>query len=193
MALNEQEAAARYEEATAAYGPALERLARAYEPNPDLRRDLLQEIHIALWRSLAAFDGRCSLRTWIYRVAHNTATSLVFRRRRPEATFVSLDDLATAPAHDPGGAQTGTVTGTGGWAGAVDVEADRQRALGRIFELIQTLSPLDRQVILLYLEDLDAAAIGEVTGLSPGNVATKVHRIKRILSQRFHEGASHGR
>jgi RNA polymerase sigma-70 factor (ECF subfamily) len=187
MALNEQEAAARYEEATAAYGPALERLARAYEPNPDLRRDLLQEIHIALWRSLAAFDGRCSLRTWMYRVAHNTATSQVFRRRRPEATFVSLDDLATTPAYDPGG------TGTGTWAGAVDVEADRQRALGRIFELIQTLSPLDRQVILLYLEDLDAAAIGEVTGLSPGNVATKVHRIKRILSQRFHEGASHGR
>jgi D-alanyl-D-alanine-carboxypeptidase/D-alanyl-D-alanine-endopeptidase len=69
MALSEQEAAARYEEATATYGPALERLARAYEPNPELRRDLLQEIHIALWRSLASFDGRCSLRTWIYRVA----------------------------------------------------------------------------------------------------------------------------
>jgi RNA polymerase sigma-70 factor (ECF subfamily) len=181
MALSEQEAAARYEEATATYGAALDRLARAYEPNPDLRRDLLQEIHLALWRSLAAFDGRCSLRTWIYRVAHNTATSQVFRRRRPGPAFVSLDQLATTAADDAGG------------AGAVDVETDRQRALGRIFELIQALSPLDRQVILLYLEDLDAAAIGEVTGLSPGNVATKVHRIKKILSQRFHEGESHGR
>ena len=56
MALTEQEAAARYEEAIAAYGGALERLTRAYEPDPELRRDLLQEIHIALWRSLAAFE-----------------------------------------------------------------------------------------------------------------------------------------
>jgi RNA polymerase sigma-70 factor (ECF subfamily) len=184
MALSEEEVAARYAQATAAYGTALERLAAAYEPNPELRRDLLQEIHIALWRSLAAFDGRCSLRTWIYRVAHNTATSQVFRRR-PKTPgpprFVSLDELATTAAPEHYG-------GT-----AVDIEADRQRALARMFTLIQTLAPLDRQVILLYLEDLDAAAIGEVTGLSPGNVATKVHRIKKILSQRFHEGARHGR
>jgi RNA polymerase sigma-70 factor, ECF subfamily len=181
MALNEQEAAARYEEATATYGPALERLARAYEPNPELRRDLLQEIHIALWRSLASFDGRCSLRTWIYRVAHNTATSQVFRRRPKTPAFVSLDELATAPVREHDASD------------ALDVEADRQRALSRIFTLIQSLSPLDRQVILLYLEDLDAAAIGEVTGLSPRNVATKVHRIKKILTERFHEGARHGR
>jgi RNA polymerase sigma-70 factor (ECF subfamily) len=184
MALSEQEAAARYEEATALYGAALERLAGAYEPDAELRRDLLQDIHIALWRSLASFDGRCSLRTWIYRVAHNTATSQVFRRRpkTPDAPrFVSLDALATTAAHGHDGAN------------AVDVEADRQRALARMFTLIQTLAPLDRQVILLYLEDLDAAAISEVTGLSTGNVATKVHRIKKILSQRFHEGARHGR
>lgn len=184
MALSDQEAAARYEEAIAAYGGALERLTGAYEPDPDLRRDLLQEIHIALWRSLAAFDGRCSLRTWVYRVAHNTATSQVFRRRPRTADaprFVSLDELATTPTREYGTAE------------AVDVETDRQRALARIFELIQALTPLDRQVILLYLEDLDAAAIGDVTGLSPGNVATKVHRIKKILTYRFNEGVRHGR
>lgn len=182
MALTDQQAATRYEEAIAAYGGALERLTRAYEPDPERRRDLLQEIHIALWRSLASFDGRCSLRTWVYRVAHNTATSQVFRRRARTGTadaprFVSLDELATT-------------------AEAVDIEAeaDRQRALARIFELIQALTPLDRQVILLYLEDFDAASIGEVTGLSAGNVATKVHRIKKVLSHRFNEeGVRHGR
>ena len=44
----------------AEYGGALERLARAYERDADKRRDLLQEIHVALWRSLARFDGRVS-------------------------------------------------------------------------------------------------------------------------------------
>ena len=54
--------------------------------------------------------------------------------------------------------------------------------------LIYTLKPADRQVILMYLEGLDAASIGEITGMSSGNVATKVHRIKQVLARRFHEG-----
>ena len=170
-----KDAADRYDEAMSEYGAALQRLAKAYEADPDRRRDLLQEIHIALWRSLAGFDGRCSLRTWVYRVAHNTATSQVIRRRAHEPKFVSLDDVA-AMADDVN----------------KEVEVDQQRVMERILQLIHTLASLDRQVILLYLEGLDAATIGEVTGLSSIHVATKVHRIKKILSQRFHQGARHG-
>ncbi len=66
-------------EAAAEFGPALDRLARGYEADADLRRDLRQDIHTELWRSLARFDGRCSLRTWVYRVAHNTAASHVLK------------------------------------------------------------------------------------------------------------------
>ena len=55
--------------------------------------------------------------------------------------------------------------------------------------MIHQLDPLDRQIIVAYLEDMDAAAIGEMTGLSPGAVATKVYRIKSILARRFQQGA----
>jgi RNA polymerase sigma-70 factor (ECF subfamily) len=54
--------------------------------------------------------------------------------------------------------------------------------------LIQGLKPADRQVVLLYLEDLDAAAIGEITGLSPGAIAVKIHRAKALLARRFNQG-----
>ena len=54
--------------------------------------------------------------------------------------------------------------------------------------LIQGPEPFDRQVILLYLEGLDAASIGDITGISAGNVATKVHRVKKVLAQRFQKG-----
>jgi RNA polymerase sigma-70 factor (ECF subfamily) len=175
MAGTGKEAADLYAEAAATYGAALARLARAYEPDPDRRRDLLQEIHIALWRSLGCFDGRCSLRTWVYRVAHNTATSQVVRRRAHAPTLVSLDEVASLPGD-----------------GLDQVATDQQRTMERILRLIHTLAPLDRQVILLYLEDMDAAAIGDITGLSSSNVATKVHRIKKILSRRFHEGGRDG-
>jgi RNA polymerase sigma-70 factor (ECF subfamily) len=163
----------RYREAAAAYGAAVERLARAYEADPDLRRDLLQEIHLALWRSFAGWDARCSLRTWVYRVAHNAATSHVLRQRRMNShVLVSLEELEHVP--DPSAPDAG-----------------RQQALGRLLTLVQTLKPLDRQVILSYLEGMDAVEIGEITGLGPGNVATKIHRIKNILTRAFHQGGRH--
>ena len=68
---------------------------------------------------------------------------------------------------------------------------DQAQILDRLYDLIQRLNPLDRQVILLYLEGVDAASIGEVTGISSGYVATKIHRIKSILADRFHNGGNH--
>jgi len=160
-----------YQQAADIYGPALERLARSYEADPDIRRDLLQEIHIGLWRTIEAFDGRCSLRTWVYRVAHNIAASHVMRQRRHSSrTLVGLEELENLP--DDHGASN----------------PERHQALERLTALIRQLEPLDRQVILSYLEGMDAASIGEITGLSPGNVATKIHRIKAILARRFQEG-----
>src|SRR5215510_15925398 len=82
-----------YEQAVAMCRAALERLARAYEPDPDKRRDLLQEIHVALWLSLEKYEGRCSLKTWVFRVAHNTATSVVIRRKTRAPAFVGLDEV----------------------------------------------------------------------------------------------------
>jgi RNA polymerase sigma-70 factor (ECF subfamily) len=164
-----------YAEAADAFGAALERLTRAYERDPDKRRDLLQEIHVALWRSLARFDGRCSLRTWVYRVAHNTAISKVLRPRTNTPAIVALDESSQSIAPDDGEEQA----------------LDRRRAVERLHDLVQQLRPLDRQVMLLYLEQLDTPSIAEITGLSAANVATKVRRIKQLLIQRFHE-KTHG-
>ena len=166
----------RYADAVSQFGPALERLARAYERDQDRRRDLLQEIHVALWRSLARFDGRCSLRTWVYRVAHNTATSKVLRPQSNAPSIVTLDDSLESL----------------GEGGSEDQLLDRRRALERLHGLIQRLRQLERQVMLLYLEQLDAASIAEITGFSAANVATKVRRIEQILIQQFHAGKNDG-
>lgn len=161
-----------YQDAVKTYGGALERLARAYEADPEIRRDLLQDVHVALWRSFEGFDGRCSIRTWIYRVAHNVGASHVMRQRRTRSeALVGLEELENLPD-----------------AASGQPAADRSQALDRLLHLIQRLKPLDRHVILSYLEGLDAASIGEITGLSPGNVATKIHRIKAVLARQFQQG-----
>ena len=164
----------RYEAAAGKYGPAIERIARAYEADAHERRDLVQDIHIALWRSFAGFDGRCSIGTWTWRVAHNAAASHAGRRRRPRAQhFATLEDLEGAdPGQDP------------------EAAAGERQVLDRLNALIQALGPPDRQVMLLYLEDLSAAEIAEVTGLSAGAVATKIHRLKALLARRFHQGGA---
>src|SRR5689334_10536777 len=88
----------RYKAAAAQFGAALQRLARASEANPERRRDLLQDMHVALWRSFAAFDDRCAVSTWVYRVAHNVAASHVDSERRNRAPLVSLDEVGDLPA-----------------------------------------------------------------------------------------------
>lgn len=159
-----------YEKAAAQFGGAVSRLASAYDADPDRRADLCQEIHIALWRSFAGFNGRCSLRTWVYRVAHNVAASHVLGDRRVRSRgLVSLDALDAEPID-------------------VSPDVDHKLALDRMLELIRRLKPLDRQVISLYLEGEDANTIGEITGLSSGNIAVKVHRIKALLSRQFAQG-----
>ena len=158
-----------FDQAVAQYASALQRLTHAYEPVADKRADLLQEIYLALWQSLRAFDGRCALGTWVYRVAHNTATSMCVRRR-DRLELMALADIAVA-------------------AEAPDLPRaiDHGRARERLLVLIHRLKPIDRQVVLLYLEDLDAAAIGEIVGLTAGNVSTKIHRLKKVLAEQFHE------
>jgi RNA polymerase sigma-70 factor (ECF subfamily) len=167
-----------YEEALDQFGPALERLARAYEADREKRRDLSQDIHFQLWRSFQNYDSRCSLRTWVYRVAHHVAVSHIVRERRTFLKLVSLEELDLLP--DKADEQSA---------------ANRRLDLNRLSELIQRLKPLDRQVIVSYLEGMDAASTGEITGLSPANVAMRIHRIKNILAKQFHqplhEGASH--
>ena len=63
--------------------------------------------------------------------------------------------------------------------------AGERSLLDRLTALLQRLKPADRQVMLLYLEDLGAAEIGEVTGLSAGAVAVRIHRIKALLARQF--------
>jgi RNA polymerase sigma-70 factor (ECF subfamily) len=163
---------ARYADAAVQWGAALQRIARAYEADPERRRDLLQDMHVTLWKSFAAFDGRCSVKTWVYRVASNVAASHVVRERRDRLQLVTLDTIEQLPD-----------------GGNMGERIEEEAALARLYALIHRLKAPDRQVMTLYLEGLSADAIGEVTGLSPGAIATRVSRLKTLLTRLFHEAA----
>lgn len=156
-----------YAEAGAQFAPALARLARSVERDPDKARDLEQEMHCALWRSLARYNGACALKTWVYRVAHNVAADHVARSVRGPRR-VPLEDIEALPS--PGNIEAATAEAL---------------VLAQVGALIRRLPPADMQVIVLWLEGESAAAIAEITGLSPGAVNVRVHRIKALLASHF--------
>ena len=104
------------------------------------------------------------------------AASHLGRTRRTSARLVDLDVLE---------AEHGFVDG--------EAQANRQYSVSRLLELIHRLKPLDREIFILYIEGEQAAAIAEVTGLSPANIATKIYRIKTLLKRQSSEGATHAR
>lgn len=164
-----------YQQAAMDYGPDLARFTAGYERDPVLRRELLQEVHVALWQSFASYQAQCSLRTWAYRVAHNVGVTHIQRTmRRAERQSLAIEEIETHACERADIAHT-----------------ERRLDLERVLALVHRLAPLDRQVMLLYLEELDAASIAEVTGLSARNVATKVHRIKAVLAAQLSGGTQH--
>jgi len=147
------------------HGGALRRLCGGYERDEALRHDLEQEVLLNLWRSLPRFRGDASLRTWMYRVAHNTASRHV--RTALRHPMPATDEQAVA-RHASAGPDP-------------EAKVETSIARARLRACIGRLRPLDRQLILLYLEDLHQADIAEITGLSRANVSTRVGRIKAEL------------
>jgi RNA polymerase sigma factor (sigma-70 family) len=159
----------RYLAAAQQHGAMIQRLARGYEADADLRRDLVQEIHAALWRSFAIYEGQCSEKSWVHRIAHNVGvTHMMTGRRTRRTALVGLDEIEALPGSDD-----------------PEHNAGERSLTDRLLAAIHKLKPADRQVMLLYLEDLTAAEIGEVTGLSAANVSVRVHRIKALLAEPY--------
>ncbi len=169
-----QDAETLYRQAGERFAPALARLARAVERDAEKARDLEQEMHCALWTSLARFEGQCALKTWVYRVAHNVAADHVTNAVRGPKK-VPLEEIDALPS-----------------AGNPETDAAEALALAQVAELIRRLPSLDAQVIVLWLEGESAAEISDVTGLSSGAVATRVHRIKGLLAGHFQTDPSKG-
>ncbi len=145
------------------FGPALERLAAAYEPEPNEREDLLQEIVFALWRALPSFRGDCSEKTFVYRIAQNRGITHRLRRQTQARRLVELDD--TTEVADP----------------ATEVEAVDALDRAQLLAAVQRLPSSHRDVLVLSLEGLSNGEIAEVLGMSAGNVGVRLWRARAAL------------
>jgi RNA polymerase sigma-70 factor (ECF subfamily) len=138
----------------------LYKVANAYCPRREDRGDLIQDMILELWRAYPRFDGRASFATWMHRVAMNVAISMHRSEGRRIRDALSLDEFGI----DLAGADA-----------VLDAEDAELRAL---HQLIAQLPPLDRAMVLLYLEGYGYEEIADMVGIGASNVGTRINRIK---------------
>lgn len=149
------------------HGAAISRLAYSYEAVAGIREELVQEIALAIWQALPHFRGECSERTFVFRIAHNRGLTHVGRRRLPQQ---SLDELEEAdepmdPRPHP------------------DEQLAQTNQRERLGTAVQSLPAPHKQMIVLMLEGLSHAEIGEVLGITENNVAVRLTRARKALKE----------
>jgi RNA polymerase sigma-70 factor (ECF subfamily) len=146
------------------YGAALRRVAASYEADPALREDLFQEISLAIWRALSKFRGEASMRTFVFRIAHNRGLSHGWKEgRAPELLEEPERLIDDAPSPES--------------------EATQSQRRARLVAAIHRLPIGMRQVITLRLEGLSHREIAEVTGLTENNVMVRASRARARLKE----------
>ncbi len=122
--------------------------------------DLFQEVLIRLWNGFDHYEGRSSARTWVYRVALNTAINQDKKERRRIETVPLTVDIDPFEADDP-----------------------KTQQVRKLHDLILQLELIDRSLVLLWLEGIPYDEIGAIIGITPNNVGVRLARIKEKLVQ----------
>lgn len=141
------------------------KICNSYCQNADDREDLAQEIIFQLWKSWGNFNNDYKLSTWMYRIALNVAISF-YRKERKTTSTISMGEHLIEIVDE-------------------NLEEGLEENLNALQQFINELKPLDKALMLLYLEEKSHKEIAEIIGITSTNVATKIGRIKEQLKQKF--------
>ena len=128
-----------------------------FSNNQDEVADLFQEVLIKLWKGYSTFESRSDIKTWIYRVALNTCISIDRKNKRRAKHQLSMD---------------------------INLFADKDAKTEQVSMLhrrINQLQPLDRAIVLLWLENISYDEIGAIVGITAKNVSVRLFRIRQQL------------
>jgi RNA polymerase sigma factor (sigma-70 family) len=138
------------------------KVCNVYFQDPADREDVMQEMMYQLWRSKDKFDGLSKFSTWMYRVCLNTALTYVRKRKAgSERLSTAHDQIAEQPSQN------------------------NEDAIAMLEKAISILSPVNKAIILLYLDDLSYDDIATIMGITKSNVSVRIVRIKKELESKL--------
>lgn len=147
-----------FESLTAKHGALISRICFSYAKDADDYKDLRQDVLLNIWKGFHNFRGDSSSLTWIYRVALNTCVSTVRKRSRQPYS----ERIGSFPIDLP------------------DEEEDEsmRERIDILYRLISELSPIDKAIVTMWLDDRSYEEIAEVVGISRNNIGLRLHRIR---------------
>ncbi|HEX4665705.1 MAG TPA: sigma-70 family RNA polymerase sigma factor [Chthoniobacterales bacterium] len=156
---------AEFERLLQEHGGIIYKVAYGYARGESDRRDLMQEIALQLWRAFPHYTPGRPFSTWMYRIALNVSISFLRKQRRTDHNTVELDEAQ----HEPMQESSNT--------------PEMEERIALLHQIIAKSAPLDRALLLLYLDDCSYREIASVLGLTETNVATKLSRLKERIRQ----------
>ena len=140
----------------------IRRICLGYSHTSQDLEDLYQDVLVNIWRGLPSFRSDSSMRTWVYRIALNTCVSTLRIRSRqpPQAT---LDEVILVP----------------------DQSLEKKEAVKDLYECISTLGPIDKAIVMMWLDEYSYDEIADTVGLKRNSVATRLHRAKEKLKSKI--------
>jgi RNA polymerase sigma-70 factor, ECF subfamily len=136
-------------------------LCRLYANSPDEMKDYRQDVMLSLWKGFPKYREESKVSTWIYRVALNTLISIY--RKKKQILITEPFSESNESIHFQN-------------SGSDDDLLVLQQAIG-------FLKPLEKALVILYLEGYDNKEIGKMISISESNVSTKLNRIKTQLKK----------
>jgi len=166
------------------YHASMVRLAAAHTPSRAIAEEVVQEAWIGILKALDGFEGRSSLRAWMFRIVANTAKLRGTREAR-SSPFSALEEEggpsvsadSFRPENDPRWA------GHWAWSSAPtpwpDDQLSAQQTKAYVMELLRRLPPRQREVMTLRdIEGCSAAEVCEALGVTDDNQRVLLHRAR---------------
>ena len=164
-----------FETLVRSYGGRMLSVARRFLRNDEDAQDAVQEAFLSAFKSLAAFDGRSKLSTWLHRIVVNASLmKLRTQRRHPETSIDALLPTFKADGHQQAPAAR--------WkdSGPADLERSETQALVR--QQIEKLPESYRTVLILRdIEEYDTETVAQMLDLSVAAVKVRLHRARQAL------------
>lgn len=151
-----------FQEVASGFTGLISRIALSYEADTALRRELIQDILLAIWIALPAYRGEAALKTFVASIAQKRSISHVTRRAREPRQVELPEDLLSA-------------------ALSPDEIAMRNDLKKHLVDSIQLLPLPQREAIVLCLEGFSYGEVGEILGISPNAATLRCQRAKAAL------------
>ena len=139
----------------------IRKVASSYSSSLADRHDLTQEITLQLWKAYPRYSPERPFSTWMYRIALNVAISIRRSNTRPVRQTVPLEEIEIEIADK------------------ADAPPEMEERIALLQKVIASLDPLNRALMLLFLDDHSYREIAAILGLTETNVATKLNRLKQ--------------